>query len=142
VHWTGEEKALVNAVWTKTDHQAVVAKALERLFVVYPWTKTYFVKFNGKFHASDSTVQTHAGKVVSALTVAYNHIDDVKPHFVELSKKHYEELHVDPENFKLLANCLEVELGHALHKEFTPEVQAAWSKFSNVVVDALSKGYH
>nr|C0HJZ5.1 RecName: Full=Hemoglobin subunit beta-3; AltName: Full=Beta-3-globin; AltName: Full=Hemoglobin beta-3 chain [Somniosus microcephalus] len=134
VHWTAEEKALVNVVWSKTDHQAVVANALGRLFVVYPWTKTYFTKFNGK--AGDSTVQTHAGKVVSALTLAYNHIDDVKPHF-----KHYEGFHVDPENFRLLANCLNVELGHTLHKEFTPELHAAWNKFSNVVVDALSKAY-
>ncbi|XP_072336870.1 hemoglobin subunit beta-like [Scyliorhinus torazame] len=136
VHWTPEERSEITSTWSAINHKAVGTKALERMFSVYPWTTRYFSTIHG------FTAEGHAIKVVGALDKAVKHLDDVKTQFKDLSKKHAEELHIDPGSFHLLTDCFIMELAHLEKCKFTPHTHATWAKFFKVVVDAISKQYH
>ncbi|KAM4632315.1 hemoglobin subunit beta-2-like [Discoglossus pictus] len=146
VQWTAEEKAAIISVWSKLDAEHDGGDALTRLLVVYPWTKRYFSSFgnlsNDVAIAGNAKVQAHGKKVLAAIGNTIKHLDDVKGFLAKLSKSHAEELHVDPENFKRFGEVLVVVVSSKLGAAFTPQVQAAWEKFTNVLVDGLSHGYY
>nr|P02143.1 RecName: Full=Hemoglobin subunit beta; AltName: Full=Beta-globin; AltName: Full=Hemoglobin beta chain [Heterodontus portusjacksoni] len=141
VHWSEVELHEITTTWKSIDKHSLGAKALARMFIVYPWTTRYFGNLK-EFTACSYGVKEHAKKVTGALGVAVTHLGDVKSQFTDLSKKHAEELHVDVESFKLLAKCFVVELGILLKDKFAPQTQAIWEKYFGVVVDAISKEYH
>ncbi|KAM4698460.1 hemoglobin larval subunit beta-1-like [Rhinophrynus dorsalis] len=145
VQWTAEEKAAINAVWQKVNVEQDGHDALTRLLVVYPWTQRYFSSFgnlsNSTAISGNAKVHAHGKKVLSAIGNAVQHLDDVKGFLANLSKKHAQELYVDPENFKRLVDVLAIVLSAKLGPAFSPQVQAAWEKFSGVLVSALSHGY-
>ncbi|XP_073402733.1 hemoglobin subunit beta-2-like [Dendrobates tinctorius] len=145
VHWTAEEKAFINSTWAKVNVEADGHETLSRLLIVYPWTQRYFSSFGNLSNVSAITgnakVKAHGKKVLTAVGSAIQHIDDVKHYLADLSRSHAQELHVDPENFKRLAEVLVIVLALKLGSAFTPQVQAAWEKFNAVLVAALSHGY-
>ncbi|XP_040211539.1 hemoglobin subunit beta-2-like [Rana temporaria] len=146
VHWTANERAAITSTWAKVSIENDGAEALTRLFLVYPWTQRYFSSF-GKFSSasaisSNAKVRAHGKKVLGAIGKAILHLDDVKGNLAQLSKEHATELHVDPENFRRLAEVLVIVLATRLGTAFTPQIQAAWEKFNNVLVAALSHGYY
>ncbi|KAK6301725.1 hypothetical protein J4Q44_G00277780 [Coregonus suidteri] len=51
-------------------------------------------------------------------------------------------LHVNPDNFKLLADVLTVVVAGRMGNNFTPEYQASFQRFLSVVVSALCRPYH
>ncbi|XP_069840992.1 hemoglobin subunit beta-2-like, partial [Dendropsophus ebraccatus] len=118
---------------------------LIRLLIVYPWTQRYFSSFGNLSNVTaisgNAKVHAHGTKVFTAIGGAIEHLDDVKRHLADLSKSHAQELNVDPENFKRLGEVLVIVLASKLGSAFTPQVQAAWEKFINVLVAALSHGY-
>nr|1GCV_B Chain B, HEMOGLOBIN [Mustelus griseus]1GCV_D Chain D, HEMOGLOBIN [Mustelus griseus] len=136
VHWTQEERDEISKTFQGTDMKTVVTQALDRMFKVYPWTNRYFQK------RTDFRSSIHAGIVVGALQDAVKHMDDVKTLFKDLSKKHADDLHVDPGSFHLLTDCIIVELAYLRKDCFTPHIQGIWDKFFEVVIDAISKQYH
>ncbi|XP_053550399.1 hemoglobin larval subunit beta-1-like [Bombina bombina] len=145
VHWSAEEKAAINAVWSKLDAAHDGGDALSRLLIVYPWTQRYFSSFGNLSNAAaiigNAKVQAHGKKVLGAIGQATQHLDDVKGFLAKLSKSHAEELHVDPENFKRFGEVLVVVVALKLGAAFSPDAQAAWEKFTAVLVAALSHGY-
>ncbi|KAM5153109.1 hemoglobin subunit beta-2-like [Mantella aurantiaca] len=146
VHWTAEEKAAITSVWAKVNVENDGHETLSRLLIVYPWTQRYFSSFGNLSSVSavsgNAKVHAHGKKVLGAIGNAVQHLDNVKHTLAALSKQHAEELHVDPENFKRLGEVLIVVLAAKLGSAFTPKVQAAWEKFINVLVAALSHGYY
>ncbi|KAM5152512.1 hemoglobin subunit beta-2-like [Mantella aurantiaca] len=146
VHWIAEEKAAITSVWQKVNVEQDGHEALTRLLIVYPWTQRYFSSFGNLSSVSavsgNAKVHAHGKKVLGAIGNAVQHLDNVKHTLAALSKQHAEELHVDPENFKRLGEVLIVVLAAKLGSAFTPKVQAAWEKFINVLVAALSHGYY
>ncbi|XP_044160357.1 hemoglobin subunit beta-2-like [Bufo gargarizans] len=145
VHWTAEEKAIINSTWAKVNVEADGHEVLSRLLVVYPWTQRYFSSFGNLSNVTaisgNAKVKAHGKRVLTAVGNSIQHIDDVKHYLHDLSKSHAQELHVDPENFKRLTEVLVIVLASKLGSAFTPQVQAAWEKFSAVLVAALSHGY-
>ncbi|KAM4632311.1 hemoglobin subunit beta-2-like isoform 1-T1 [Discoglossus pictus] len=146
VNWTAEERAAINNVWSHLDAAHDGADALGRLLVVFPWTQRYFSSFgnlsNATAIAGNAKVQAHGQKVLAAIGNTIQHLDDVKGFLSKLSKTHANELHVDPENFKRFGEVLVIVVAAKLGASFTPQVQAAWEKFTNVLVDGLSHGYY
>ncbi|KAM4632313.1 hemoglobin subunit beta-2-like isoform 3-T3 [Discoglossus pictus] len=146
VHWTAEEKAAIKFVWDKLDVTHDGGDALTRLLVVYPWTQRYFSSFgnlsNETTISGNAKVQAHGQKVLAAIGNTVQHLDDVKGFLAKLSKTHANELHVDPENFKRFGEVLVIVVASKLGASFCPQVQAAWEKFTAVLVDALSHGYY
>ncbi|KAM9305196.1 hemoglobin subunit beta-2-like [Gastrophryne carolinensis] len=146
VHWSAEERAAINSIWAKVDVESDGHEALGRLLLVYPWTQRYFSSFGNLSSAAaiagNAKVRAHGKKVLSAIGNAIQHLDDVKQSLAALSKQHALELHVDPENFKRLGEVLVVVLAAKGGSSFSPQVQAAWEKFLNVLVAALSHGYY
>ncbi|XP_071978846.1 hemoglobin subunit beta-2-like [Engystomops pustulosus] len=145
VHWTAEERAAITSTWAQVNIEQDGHDALARLLVVYPWTQRYFSSFGNLSNVAaikgNAKVHAHGKKVLTAVGSAIQHLDDVKHHLAALSKSHAQELHVDPENFKRLGEVLVIVLATKLGSAFTPQVQAAWEKFINVLVAALTHGY-
>nr|1CG5_B Chain B, PROTEIN (HEMOGLOBIN) [Hemitrygon akajei]1CG8_B Chain B, PROTEIN (HEMOGLOBIN) [Hemitrygon akajei] len=136
-----DQEHYIKGVWKDVDHKQITAKALERVFVVYPWTTRLFSKLQGLFSANDIGVQQHADKVQRALGEAIDDLKKVEINFQNLSGKH-QEIGVDTQNFKLLGQTFMVELALHYKKTFRPKEHAAAYKFFRLVAEALSSNYH
>ncbi|XP_071755544.1 hemoglobin subunit beta-2-like [Centroberyx gerrardi] len=146
VEWTEKERAIINGIFANLDYEDIGPKALTRCLIVYPWTLRYFGAA-GKLDSAEAIlsnkyVAAHGIKVLHGLDRAVKNMDDIRNTYASLSVLHSEKLHVDPDNFRLLADCLSIVTAAKLGKAFTAEVQAAWQKFLSVVVSALSRQYH
>nr|P18436.2 RecName: Full=Hemoglobin subunit gamma; AltName: Full=Gamma-globin; AltName: Full=Hemoglobin gamma chain [Carlito syrichta]AAA36959.1 gamma-globin [Carlito syrichta] len=147
VHFTAEEKAIITSLWAKVNVEETGGEALGRLLVVYPWTQRFFDNFGNLSSASaimgNPKVKAHGKKVLSSLGEAVTHMDDLKDAFAHLSRLHCDELHVDPENFRVTPGKRAViVLAHHFGREFTPQVQAAWKKLMSAVAIAMGHKYH
>ncbi|KAK3551297.1 hypothetical protein QTP70_013936 [Hemibagrus guttatus] len=146
VVWTDFERATIQDVFSKIDSEAIGHQALSRCLVVYPWTQRYFAKFGNLYNAAAITgnakVAAHGLTVLRGLEKAAKNLDSIKTTLADLSVLHSETLHVDPDNFKLLADCITIVIAASLGTCFTAEVQAVLQKFLAVVVSALGKQYH
>nr|BBK61021.1 alpha D-globin [Podocnemis unifilis] len=136
-----EEKQLILRTWEKVlGHQEDFgAEALERLFKVYPSTKTYFPHFD--LHHDSEQIRTHGKKVVNALGEAVQHLDNLRAALSKLSDLHAYDLRVDPVNFKLLSHSFQVVLAVHLGEEYTPQVHVAYDKFLAAVSAVLTEKY-
>ncbi|NWR65715.1 HBA protein, partial [Bucorvus abyssinicus] len=114
-------------------------EALDRMFVTYPQTKTYFPHFDLS-HGS-AQVKAHGKKVAAALVEAVNHIDDIAGALSKLSDLHAQKLRVDPVNFKLLGHCFLVVVAIHHPAVLTPEVHASLDKFLCAVGTVLTAKY-
>ncbi|HCF9492648.1 TPA: hemoglobin beta-like protein, partial [Pseudomonas aeruginosa] len=146
VEWTAAERAIILDVFGHIDVNCAGPSALRRCLIVYPWTRRYFGSFGdlGSPAAikANQKVAAHGVTVMKGLKSALDHLDDIKHALAPLSQLHSETLHVDPDNFRLLAECLTIYLASVLGHKFTVEVQAAVQKFLSVVVAALGRQYH
>ncbi|KAI5091566.1 hemoglobin beta embryonic-1.1, partial [Silurus meridionalis] len=117
-----------------------------RCLVVYPWTQRYFAKFGNLYNAAaimgNPNVAAHGLTVMRGLENAVKNLDNIKATFSELSVLHSEKLHVDPDNFRLLADCITIVVGATLGSSFTGCMSAALHKFLAVIVSALVQQYH
>ncbi|XP_062846365.1 hemoglobin subunit beta-like [Trichomycterus rosablanca] len=145
VQWTDFERATIQDVFSKIDYSSVGHQALARCLVVYPWTQRYFGNFGNLYNAAaivgNPKVAAHGLTVLRGLEKAVNNMDNIKATYADLSVLHSEKLHVDPDNFRLLADCITIVVGSTMGASFTAEVQAALQKFLAVVIAALGKQY-
>ncbi|XP_005380134.1 PREDICTED: hemoglobin subunit epsilon-1 [Chinchilla lanigera] len=146
VHFSSEEKSVINGLWGKVNVEETGGETLGRLLVVYPWTQRFFDSFGNLSSPSaimgNPKVKAHGKKVLTAFGEAIKNLDNLKVTFAKLSELHCDKLHVDPENFRLLGNVLVIVLATHFGKEFTPDVQAAWQKLVSGVAIALAHKYH
>ncbi|XP_055045084.2 hemoglobin subunit beta-like [Misgurnus anguillicaudatus] len=146
VQWTDFERTTLQNIFSKVDLDALGHQALARCLVVYPWTQRYFGKFGNLYNAAailgNPMVAAHGKVVVGGLVKALKNLDNVKETYAELSVLHSEKLHVDPDNFRLLADCITIVVAAQLGAAFTPDVQAALQKFLAVVNASLRRQYH
>ncbi|NWI95054.1 HBAD protein, partial [Pitta sordida] len=140
---TCEDKKLIQAVWEKVAgcQEEVGGETLERMFVTYPQTKTYFPHFD--LHHGSDQIRCHGKKVVGALGTAVKNLDNLSQALSELSNLHAYNLRVDPPCFvlQLLAQCFQVVLAAHLGKDYTPEKHAAVDKFMSAVAAVLAEKY-
>ncbi|XP_045750231.1 hemoglobin subunit beta [Mirounga angustirostris] len=146
VHLTAEEKSAVTSLWGKVKVDEVGGEALGRLLVVYPWTQRFFDSFGDLSSPnaimSNPKVKAHGKKVLNSFSDGLKNLDNLKGTFAKLSELHCDQLHVDPENFKLLGNVLVCVLARHFGKEFTPQMQGAFQKVVAGVANALAHKYH
>ncbi|XP_017658121.1 hemoglobin subunit theta-1 isoform X4 [Nannospalax galili] len=123
------ERWMVHALWKKIGSNLgiYVTEALERTFLAFPSTKTYFPHLN--LSPGSTQVKTHGQKVADALNLAADHLDDLPGALSALSDLHAHKLRVDPANFQLLDHSLLVTLTRRNQEEFIPSVQASLNKF-------------
>nr|P02006.1 RecName: Full=Hemoglobin subunit alpha-D; AltName: Full=Alpha-D-globin; AltName: Full=Component CII; AltName: Full=Hemoglobin alpha-D chain [Phrynops hilarii] len=138
---SADEKQLILHAWEKvhTHQEDFGAEALERMFTVYPQTKTYFHHFD--LHHGSEQIRRHGKKVVVALENAVHHMDNLSAALCKLSDLHAYNLRVDPVNFKLLSHCFHVVLAGHLGEEYSPQVHVAYDKFLAAVSDVLAEKY-
>uniref|UniRef100_UPI0037E78356 hemoglobin subunit beta-like n=1 Tax=Semicossyphus pulcher TaxID=241346 RepID=UPI0037E78356 len=146
VKWTDQERKIINGIFAGMNYDDIGPKALCRCLIVYPWTQRHFAGFGNLYNAeaikSNERIAQHGITVLHGLDRALKNMDNIKATYTELSELHSEKLHVDPDNFRLLADCLAVVVAAKMGSAFTPDTQAALQKFMNVVVSALGKQYH
>ncbi|XP_070846243.1 hemoglobin subunit beta-1-like [Chaetodon trifascialis] len=146
VEWTEQERSIINNIFSTLDYDDVGPKALVRCLIVYPWTQRYFGGFGNLYNAdaikSNPNIAAHGITVLHGLDRAVKNMDNIKATYAELSVLHSEKLHVDPDNFRLLSDCLSIVVAAKMGKNFTPEIQATFQKFLAVVVSALGRQYH
>ncbi|KAL4624538.1 hemoglobin subunit beta-like [Arapaima gigas] len=146
VVWTDAERAAITGIFSKLNCDVVGPNALARCLIVYPWTQRYFAKFGNLYNAAaimgNPMVAAHGKVVLRGLDKALKNMDDIKKAYTQLSELHSEKLHVDPDNFKLLADCITIVVAGQMGSAFTAEIQAAWQKFLAVVVSALCRQYY
>ncbi|NXW81987.1 HBAD protein, partial [Alopecoenas beccarii] len=139
---TESDKKLVLQVWEKViRHPECGAEALERLFITYPQTKTYFPHFD--LHHGSDQVRNHGKKVLAALGNAVKSLSNLSQALSDLSDLHAYNLRVDPPCFalQLLAQCFHVVLATHLGNDYTPEAHAAFDKFLSSVCTVLAEKY-
>ncbi|XP_060945895.1 hemoglobin subunit beta-like [Limanda limanda] len=146
VEWTDFEHTTIKDIFSKINYEEVGPAALSRCLVVYPWTQRYFGNFGNLYNAaaitSNPMVAKHGTTILHGLDRAMKNMDNIKETYAELSILHSEKLHVDPDNFRLLADCLTIVLAARMGSGFSGEVQATFQKFMSVVVSALGRQYH
>ncbi|XP_028310257.1 hemoglobin cathodic subunit beta-like [Gouania willdenowi] len=146
VRLTDVERSLIRDVWDKVNTDEVGPEIISRILIVYPWTERHFGTFGDIFTITailqNSRVSNHGKVVLQALDRAVKNMDNIKLMFQGLSRMHFEKLNVDPESFRLLADCITIAMACKLRSAMNPEVQAAWQKFLYSVVDAMNKQYH
>nr|1HDS_A Chain A, HEMOGLOBIN S (DEOXY) (ALPHA CHAIN) [Odocoileus virginianus]1HDS_C Chain C, HEMOGLOBIN S (DEOXY) (ALPHA CHAIN) [Odocoileus virginianus] len=122
-------KSNVKAAWGKVGGNAPAygAQALQRMFLSFPTTKTYFPHFDLSHGSAQQ--KAHGQKVANALTKAQGHLNDLPGTLSNLSNLHAHKLRVNPVNFKLLSHSLLVTLASHLPTNFTPAVHANLNKF-------------
>ncbi|XP_063788425.1 hemoglobin subunit alpha-3-like [Pseudophryne corroboree] len=139
--FSAAEKAALVAIWGKASGNvnALGAEALERMFLSFPQTKTYFNHFDLSHGSAD--LQSHGGKVLSALGDAAKHLDNLEGALSKLSDLHAYNLRVDPGNFKLLSHSILVVLAAHFPADFDATAHAAWDKFIAAVSTVLTSKY-
>nr|AAH76338.1 Zgc:92880 [Danio rerio]AAI64891.1 Zgc:92880 protein [Danio rerio] len=145
VQWSDSERKTIASVWSKINVDEIGPQTLARVLVVYPWTQRYFGAFGDLSCASaimgNPKVSEHGKTVLKALEKAVKNVDDIKTTYAQLSQLHCEKLNVDPDNFKLLADCLSIVIATNFGPAFNPAVQSTWQKLLSVVVAALTSRY-
>ncbi|XP_075687414.1 hemoglobin subunit alpha-3-like [Rhinoderma darwinii] len=138
---SASERALILSLWPKIAPQVndLGGEALDRMFLSFPQTKTYFSHFDLSQGSAD--IKNHGGKVLNALGNAANHLDDLDATLSTLSDLHAYNLRVDPGNFELLNHTIQVVLAIHFPQEFSAEAQAAWDKFISEVSTVLTSKY-
>ncbi|KAF4077788.1 hypothetical protein AMELA_G00212010 [Ameiurus melas] len=145
VSWSQSERSAIVELWDKINIDEIGPQALARVLIVYPWTQRYFGQFGNLNSAAailgNPKVTAHGKVVLNALDNAVKNLDNIKETYSKLSQLHCEILSVDPDNFRLFADCLTIVIANKFGAEFTPEIQATWQKFLAVVVAAMSSRY-
>uniref|UniRef100_A0A1A8N0S6 Globin domain-containing protein n=2 Tax=Nothobranchius TaxID=28779 RepID=A0A1A8N0S6_9TELE len=147
VEWTDAERCAITTLWSNIDVGEIGPQALTRLLIVFPWTQRYFGTFGDLSTTAailgNPKVANHGKTVMGGLESAVKNMDNVKNTYAKLSVMHSEKLHVDPDNFRLLAECISVCVAAKFGPSvFTAGFQEAWQKFLAVVVSALGRQYH
>ncbi|XP_061568749.1 hemoglobin cathodic subunit beta-like [Cololabis saira] len=145
VKLTEQERLTVRTVWENLDIDEIGPQIWTRVLIVYPWTERYFGTFGDIFTntaiLNNAKVAAHGKVVLNALDKAVKNMDRLKDTYASLSRLHYEELNVDPDNFRLLADCITVTVACKLKSAMNPQVQATWQKFLSAVVEAMNSQY-
>ncbi|KAG7459453.1 hypothetical protein MATL_G00210740 [Megalops atlanticus] len=147
VEWTDAERSAITGLWGKIKVDEIGPQALARLLIVSPWTQRHFSAFGNLSSPSaimgNPKVAAHGKIVMGGLERAIKNMDNIKDAYKDLSVMHSEKLHVDPDNFRLLAECITVCVAAKFGPSvFTADVQEAWQKFLAVVASALGRQYH
>ncbi|WP_176718239.1 hemoglobin beta-like protein, partial [Paenibacillus kribbensis] len=147
VEWSDAERSAIIGLWGKLNPDELGPQALARCLIVYPWTQRYFSTFGNLSSPAaimgNPKVAGHGRTVMGGLERAIKNMDNIKATYAALSVMHSEKLHVDPDNFKLLADCITVCAAMKFGPSgFSADTQEAWQKFLSVAVSALGRQYH
>ncbi|XP_072532673.1 hemoglobin subunit beta-like [Salminus brasiliensis] len=147
VEWTDAERSAITGLWGKISVDEIGPQALSRLLIVAPWVQRHFTTFGNLSSPAaiigNPKVAAHGKVVMGGLERAIKNMDNIKAAYSSLSVMHSEKLHVDPDNFRLLGDCITVCVAMKFGPSvFTADVQEAWQKFLAVVASALGRQYH
>ncbi|XP_060116830.1 hemoglobin subunit alpha-A-like [Heteronotia binoei] len=135
------DKAHVKGIWCQVSGHAEEfgAEAINRMFVAYPTSKTYFPHFD--VSAGSEQIRAHGKRVVNALSDAVAHLDNIGGALAKLSDLHAQKLRVDPVNFRYLAQCLLVTIAVHCRGQLTADVLVSLDKFLALVTKVLTCKY-
>ncbi|KAM9097451.1 hemoglobin subunit mu isoform X1 [Sarcophilus harrisii] len=140
--FSAEEQSHIVQIWNYlSGHEAIFGtELLQRLFTVYPSTKSYFPPLIPGLELTQ--MQNHGEQILMAVGVAVDNMYDLRTALSGLADLHAYGLRVEPTNFHFLIHCFQVMLASHLQSEYTAEMHAAWDKFLTNVAVVLTEKYH
>ncbi|XP_040210484.1 hemoglobin subunit alpha-3-like [Rana temporaria] len=135
--FSASEKAAVLSMMAKISPKAgdLGAEILHRLLICCPQMEK---KLNFDVTPGSADLKTHGAKIMNSLASAANHMDNLADNQSSLSDLRAYNLRVDPGNFALLIQVIQGVMDSHFHGDLTPEVQAAWNKFTGEVSEVLT----
>ncbi|XP_034150902.1 hemoglobin subunit beta-like isoform X2 [Esox lucius] len=133
-NWTSTELSAIEGVWGRISTDEIGAQAVASRFGNLADPAAIMSNLN---------VISHGKTVMRALDKAVQNPFNIENTFAALSVIHSEKLHVDPDNFLLLADCITVCIAAKLGPTvFNVDTHEAFHKFMCEVVSAFKKRYH
>ncbi|KAG8446096.1 hypothetical protein GDO86_013822 [Hymenochirus boettgeri] len=147
---TESEKGAIKETWARvyTNCEDVGVSVLIRFFVNFPSAKQHFSQFK---HMEDPVemensvqLRKHARRVMNAINSVVENIGDPEKVTNVLSivaKSHALKHKVDPVYFKILTGVILEVLAEEYAKDFTPDVQLAWTKLRSLIYNQVQSAY-
>ncbi|XP_047427141.1 hemoglobin embryonic subunit alpha-like [Mugil cephalus] len=139
---TPKDKSTVRAFWAKVAPKCedIGKEVVARMLIVYPQTKTYFAHWKD-LSPNSAPVKKHGMTVMGGVGDAIGKIDSLPEGLLNLSELHAFTLRIDPANFKIISQIIQVVLAITFPTEFTPEVHVCFDKFLSFLARSLAEKY-
>ncbi|XP_056405829.1 cytoglobin [Hyla sarda] len=147
---TDSEKDIIRETWGRlyTNCEDVGISILIRFFVNFPSAKQYFSQFKDMEDPLEmersAQLRKHGRRVMGAINSVVENLADPEKVATVLSivgKSHALKHKVDPVFFKILTGVILEVIAEAFAKDFTPEVQLAWSKLRSHIYSHVLATY-
>ncbi|XP_071968061.1 cytoglobin [Engystomops pustulosus] len=145
---TESERGIIKETWARlyTKSEDVGVSILIRFFVNFPSAKQYFSQFKDMEDPLEMErsvqLRKHGQRVMGAINSVVENLSDpekVATVLAIVGKSHAVKHKVDPVFFKILTGVILEIIAEAFAKDFTPEVELAWSKLrSNLLSHVLA----
>ncbi|KAM9296830.1 cytoglobin [Gastrophryne carolinensis] len=147
---TEGERGILKETWARlyANCEDVGVSILIRFFVNFPMAKQYFSQFKDMedpLEMEQSTqLRKHGRRVMGAINSVVENLGDPEKVTTVLGivgKSHAVKHKVDPVYFKILTGVILEVIAEAFAKDFTPEVQLAWSKLRSHIYSHVQATY-
>ncbi|XP_068120164.1 cytoglobin [Hyperolius riggenbachi] len=147
---TETEKGIIKETWERVyaNCEDVGVSVLIRFFVNFPDAKQYFSQFK---HMDDPLemenspqLRKHGRRVMNAINSVVENLGDPEKVTTVLGivgKSHAVKHKVDPIYFKILTGVILEVIAEAFAKDFTPDIQLAWSKLRSYLLSQVQATY-
>ncbi|XP_063816487.1 cytoglobin [Pseudophryne corroboree] len=147
---TEGERTIIKETWARVyaNCEDVGVSVLIRFFVNYPSAKQYFTQFKDLEDPLEmersSQLRKHGLRVMGAINSVIENLGDpekVTTVLAIVGKSHAVRHKVDPVFFKILTGVILEVIAEEFAKEFTPDVQLAWSKLRIHIYSHIQETY-
>ncbi|XP_075033863.1 cytoglobin [Mixophyes fleayi] len=147
---TESERSIIKESWARVyaNCEEVGVSILIRFFVNFPKAKQYFSQFKDMEDPLEMErsvqLRKHGLRVVGAVNSVVENLGDpekVTTVLAIVGKSHAVRHKVDPVFFKILTGVMLEVIAEDLAKDFTPEMQLAWSKLRSHIYCHIQETY-
>ncbi|KAM3923946.1 cytoglobin [Leptodactylus fuscus] len=147
---TESERDIIKENWARLygNCEDVGVSILIRFFVNFPSAKQYFSQFKDMEDPLEmersAQLRKHGRRVMGAINSVVENLGDpekVATVLAIVGKSHAVKHKVDPVFFKILTGVILEVIAEAFAKDFTPEVQLAWSKLRSHILSHVLATY-
>ncbi|XP_077315424.1 cytoglobin [Lithobates pipiens] len=147
---TDTDRGIIKETWERiyANCEDAGVSILIRFFVNFPTAKQYFSQFKDMDDPVEmeqsAQLRKHGRRVMGAINSVVENLGDPEKVATVLGivgKSHAVKHKVDPVFFKILTGVILEVIAEAFAKEFTPEVQLAWSKLRSLICSHVQATY-
>ena len=91
------------------------------------------------FKTDRKTVERHFYEMVSIAVNQIDHFEELRPSLIELGRRHFE-LSVKINQFSIVKSAFMLSIQYHLKEKCTESLEAAWSKYIDIISEAMIEG--